>query len=127
MEATQCPLTDEGIKTMWRAHVDNEDVLMWQYELTKSAVEWDENVLWSHTIHVGGGNVLHTTHKLSGLLFSLKRKEILDISYNIDAKLNKPITKGHMLYDFIHIGVWSSRIYRDRKKHGGWAALKEGK
>ena len=37
-EATQCPLTDEGIKTIWHTHVDKENVLMWEYKLTKSAV-----------------------------------------------------------------------------------------
>ena len=95
-EATQCPLTDEGIKTIWHTHVDKENVLMWEYKLTKSAVEWDENVLWSHTIHVGGGNVIHT-HKCCEILFSLKKEGNSDISYNIDAKLNKPITKGQML------------------------------
>ena len=77
MEATQCPLTDEGIKTIWRTHVDNENVLMWEYELTKSAVEWDENVLWSHTIHVGGGNVIHTHTNAVEYYLALKRKDIL--------------------------------------------------
>ena len=77
MEATQCPLTDEGAKTIWRTHVDDEDVLMWEYELTKSAVEWDENVLWSHTIHVGGGNVIHTHTNAVEYYLALKRKDIL--------------------------------------------------
>ena len=95
--------------------MDKENVLMWEYELTKSAVKWDENVLWAHIIHVGGGNVIHTHTNAVEYYLALKKEGNSDISYNTDAKLNKPITKGQMLYDFIHTGVWSSRIYRDRR------------
>ena len=69
---------------------------------------------YGHTLYMLEVGMWYTHN---GILFSLKNKGNSDISYNIDAKLNKPITKGQMLYNFIHIGAWSSLICTDRKKH----------
>ena len=42
------------------------------------------------------------------------------------AEYKKPVTKGHILYDFIHMKVQNRKIYRDRKWISGCLGLGGG-